>query len=203
MAENKKKILFIDAYDSFVYNLYQYFGELTKGKADLFIKRKDEITLEEIKKLDPDYIVLSPGPGHPRDSNFIPVIKEFSSRIPTFGVCLGHQSIGMAFGGKISVAENIMHGKTSQINHDGKTIFAGVQNPFTGTRYHSLIVELKSVPEDFIISATSQKDNYVMAMRHKSYPIECVQFHPESILTSEGKKIIKNFLDHYADKKVK
>ncbi|MBI4399356.1 aminodeoxychorismate/anthranilate synthase component II [Candidatus Micrarchaeota archaeon] len=187
-----KKIFIIDAYDSFVYMLYQYLGSFPDVK--LMIRRSDKFTLDEIKKFNPDYIVLSPGPGHPKDSNFIPVIKEFKTT-PILGVCLGHQAIGLAFGSKIEVAKNIMHGKTSEIVHDNKTIFRGLGNPIKATRYHSLIVT--DPPDSLEVSAKSRNDNYIMAIRHKKYPIEGVQFHPESVLTSEGKKILKNFLEHY------
>jgi len=192
--KNMKKILFIDAYDSFVYSLYQYFGELSEGKAELLIYRNDKITIQQIKSISPDCIILSPGPGHPKDSGFVPIIISFPST-PIFGVCLGLQALGLAYGGKIERANSIMHGKTSEIRHDGKNIFKGVKNPFTATRYHSLIVA--KLPACLEISARDTQDNYIMGARHRKNPHEGVQFHPESILTDEGKKIIANFLKHY------
>lgn len=188
------KIFIADAYDSFVYMLYQYLGELTRGKAELLVKRCGKFSLSEVGKFSPDYIILSPGPGHPKDSHFIPLIERFSST-PTLGVCLGHQAIGLAFGARIERAKNIMHGKTSAIEHDGKTIFKGIRNPLTATRYHSLMVT--ALPSSLERSAVSMEDGEIMALRHKKYPIEGVQFHPESVLTKDGKKILKNFLGHY------
>ena len=184
-------ILVIDNYDSFTYNLVQYLGELG---ADLKTYRNDKITIPEIKKLAPDKIVISPGPGYPKDAGIsISVIKEFAGKVPILGVCLGHQAIGEAFGGKIVQAKRFMHGKTSPIHHDGKTIYKGLSNPFTATRYHSLLVERASLPECLEISAWTDQEE-IMGVRHKEYKIEGIQFHPESILTAEGKKLLGNFL---------
>ena len=187
-------ILVIDNYDSFTYNLVQYLGELG---ADLKVYRNDKITVGEIKKMRPEKILLSPGPGEPKDAGISEdLITAVAGKIPILGVCLGHQSIGEAFGGKIILAKRIMHGKTSLIYHDGKEIFKGVKNPFEATRYHSLVVERKTLPKILAITAeTKDKDREIMGLRHKSYPIWGVQFHPESILTGEGKKILKNFLE--------
>jgi anthranilate synthase/aminodeoxychorismate synthase-like glutamine amidotransferase len=184
-------ILVIDNYDSFTYNLVQYLGELG---AELQTYRNDKITLDQIKKLDPEKILISPGPGYPKDAGIsISLIKEFAGKVPILGVCLGHQAIGEAFGGKIVSAKRFMHGKTSQIHHDGKTIFKGLPDPFPATRYHSLLVEKASLPDCLEISAWTDKDE-IMGLRHKKYKIEGIQFHPESILTTEGKNLLKNFL---------
>ena len=187
-------ILVIDNYDSFTYNLVQYLGELG---ADLDIFRNDRITVDEVKKMNPEKIVLSPGPGEPKDAGICEeLILAVGSRIPVLGVCLGHQSIGEVFGGRIILAKRIMHGKTSFIYHNGKEIFKGVKNPFEATRYHSLVVERKSIPKILTVTAqTEDRDREIMGLRHKTYPIWGVQFHPESILTGEGKRILKNFLD--------
>ncbi|MFH1286002.1 MAG: aminodeoxychorismate/anthranilate synthase component II [Candidatus Micrarchaeota archaeon] len=187
----KKKIFVVDAYDSFVYMLYQYLGELG---AELKVARSNECSVEMIRAYAPDYILLSPGPGTPENSGFVPLLREIKD-VPTFGVCLGLQAMAVAYGGKVGRAKNVMHGKISTIKHDGKTIFKGIKSPFTATRYHSLIVE--EVPSEFEVSARSKEDGYVMAMRHKKLAIEGVQFHPESILTHDGKKILKNFLEEY------
>jgi len=188
---NNNMILVIDNYDSFTYNLVQYLGELG---AELQTYRNDKITITEIKKLNPEKIVISPGPGYPKDAGIsIPVIKEFAGKVPILGVCLGHQAIGEAFGGKIVQAKRFMHGKTSPIHHDGKTIYKGLPNPFTATRYHSLLVEKASLPECLEISAWTDKDE-IMGIRHKEFNVEGIQFHPESILTTEGKKLLGNFL---------
>ena len=185
-------ILVIDNYDSFTYNLVQYLGELG---ANLKVYRNDKITTEEIRKMRPKKILISPGPGVPRDAGISEnVIKEFGKSTPILGVCLGHQAIGEVFGGKIVGAKKLMHGKTSQIYHDGKSIFKGVKNPFDATRYHSLLVERKTFPKILNITAET-KDKEIMGLQHKNYPIYGVQFHPESILTVEGKKILKNFLE--------
>ncbi len=177
-------ILMIDNYDSFTYNLVQYLSELG-GK--LVVRRNDKISIEEIEKLKPAHIVISPGPGRPSDAGISEeVIKKFGPKIPLLGVCLGHQGIGEVFGGKVIRADKLMHGKTSQIYHDNSPIFKGLSNPFEATRYHSLIVERKSLPDVFQITAWT-KDNEIMGIAHKSLPIWGVQFHPESILTKEGK----------------
>jgi len=184
-------ILMIDNYDSFTYNLVQYLEEM--GEA-LKVYRNDQINISGIEKLDPSRIVISPGPGIPHDAGISEqVIKHFAGKKPILGVCLGHQAIGEVFGGKIIRAKSIMHGKTSQIHHDGKTIFKGLPNPFSATRYHSLVVEKSSLPEVFKISAWTD-DGEIMGLRHKEFKIEGVQFHPESILTSSGKDLLKNFL---------
>jgi anthranilate synthase/aminodeoxychorismate synthase-like glutamine amidotransferase len=184
-------ILMIDNYDSFTYNLVQYLGELGE---DLRVYRNDKITTSEIEKLRPKRIVISPGPGTPKDAGIsCEVIEHFAGKIPILGVCLGEQAMAEAFGGKVIRAKRLMHGKTSEIHHDGKTIFKGLPEPFTATRYHSLIVEGKSLPKCFEISAWTDQDE-IMGIRHKDYKLEGVQFHPESILTAEGKKILSNFL---------
>jgi len=187
-------ILVLDNYDSFTYNLVQYLGELG---ADLKVFRNDKITIKEVQKLKPAKILLSPGPGEPKDAGISEdLIRAVDGKIPILGVCLGHQSIGEAFGGKIVLAKRIMHGKTSMIYHNGKGIFKGVKNPFEATRYHSLVVERKSLPKVLAITAeTKDKDREIMGFKHKGYPIWGVQFHPESVLTGEGKKILKNFLE--------
>lgn len=184
-------ILVIDNYDSFTYNLVQYLGELG---AKLEVFRNDKIELAQIKKLKPKKIVISPGPGRPKDAGIsLEVIKNFGNSIPILGVCLGHQCIGKAFGGKVVRAARLMHGKTSFIYHNNCKIFEGVKNPFQATRYHSLIVEKKSLPSTLDIIAWT-KQGEIMGLRSKDSPIYGVQFHPESILTQEGKKILKNFL---------
>jgi anthranilate synthase/aminodeoxychorismate synthase-like glutamine amidotransferase len=185
-------VLVIDNYDSFTYNLVQYLGELG---AETLVRRNDQTTPEEIERLNPDRIVISPGPKTPSEAGIcIEVIRRFSGKMPILGVCLGHQAIGQAFGGKVIRAPEMMHGKTSLISHDGRTIFSGLQNPFAATRYHSLIVERKSLPACLSISATSP-DGLIMGLRHTEMPVEGVQFHPESILTGAGKQLLKNFLD--------
>lgn len=184
-------ILVIDNYDSFTYNLVQYLGELG---ADLQVVRNDQTTVDAIAQQAPERIVISPGPKTPSDAGIcLNVISAFSGRIPILGVCLGHQAIGQAFGGKVIRAPQLMHGKTSEIQHDGRTIFAGLPNPFPATRYHSLIVERESLPDCLEISARTS-DGLIMGLRHKSMKVEGVQFHPESILTSAGKELLGNFL---------
>ncbi|HUK75461.1 MAG TPA: aminodeoxychorismate/anthranilate synthase component II, partial [Nitrososphaerales archaeon] len=188
------KVLVIDNYDSFVYNLAQYVGELG-GEPEVF--RNDEITLAQVKDMAPERIVISPGPGHPADAHYFgvceKVLKEVSPHVPTLGVCLGHQGIGTSFGGTVSPASRLMHGKTSLIVHDGQGLLKGVKNPFQATRYHSLAIQKDDIPEELKVTALSLDDAEVMGVRHRKYPIEGVQFHPESIMTGEGKKIIKNF----------
>lgn len=186
-------LLIIDNYDSFTYNLVQYFGEF---KAQMKIFRNDALTIEKIRKLKPSKIVISPGPGRPEDAGItVEVIKNFSGKIPILGVCLGHQAIGYAFGGKIIGAKRLMHGKTSMINHNGKDVFKAINNPFEATRYHSLVIEPKSLPDSLEVTAwTKDKDREIMGIRHKKFPLWGVQFHPESILTTSGKDILKNFL---------
>jgi anthranilate synthase component 2 len=189
------KVLVIDNYDSFVYNLVQYIGELG---AEVIVYRNDQINLEQVKKLKPDRIVLSPGPGTPEETRYFGVctaiLQHLSCEIPTLGVCLGHQGIIHAFGGKIVSAKRLMHGKTCAIKHDGKSIFKGVHNPLTATRYHSLAGDTRSIPECLEVTAVSIDDGEIMGVRHAEYPIEGVQFHPESILCEDGKLIMKNFL---------
>ena len=190
------KVLVIDNYDSFVYNLVQYIGELG---AETIVYRNDQVTLQQVKALKPDRIVISPGPGTPEEARYFGVRKEIlqhvSLKVPTLGVCLGHQGIIHAFGGKIVSAQKLMHGKTCTIKHDGKGIFKGVHNPFTATRYHSLAGDKRSIPACLEVTAESIDDGEIMGVRHVEYPIEGVQFHPESILCEDGKLIIKNFLE--------
>lgn len=190
------KVLVIDNYDSFVYNLVQYIGELG---AETVVYRNDQINLKELTDLKPDRIVISPGPGTPEDEKYFGVctaiLQTLSPKIPTLGVCLGHQGIIHAFGGKIIHAKKLMHGKTCIIKHDQKGIFTGVQNPFNATRYHSLAGERCSIPTCLQITAESVEDGEIMGIRHINYPIYGVQFHPESILCEDGKLIVKNFLE--------
>jgi anthranilate synthase component II len=191
--DEMKKILMIDNYDSFTYNLVQYLGEL---KTDTTIWRNDQFDLKDIKDLNPDGIVISPGPCTPYEAGHsIEVIKQYGQDIPIFGVCLGHQSIGAAFGAKVVRANKIMHGKTSQINHDGTAMFKDLPSEVTATRYHSLIV--RDVPDDLVPNAWVNDDgeDVIMGMRHRDYPVWGVQFHPESILTQSGHKMLQNFLD--------
>ena len=184
-------ILVIDNYDSFTYNLVQYLGELG---AEVQVFRNDAITLEQIAALKPEKILVSPGPCDPPQAGIsCEVIWKFGPTIPTFGVCLGHQCIGHVFGGKVVRAARLMHGKTSQIRHDGRGVFAGMPNPFEATRYHSLLVQREGLPSDLEISADTDQGE-IMGLRHKKFPIQGVQFHPESILTQDGKRILKNFL---------
>jgi anthranilate synthase component II len=184
-------ILMIDNYDSFTYNLVHYLGELG-GKVLIF--RNDKITLEEVGRLNPDMVVVSPGPCTPKEAGIsVDLIKEFAGRIPILGVCLGHQSIGYAFGGNIIRAQRLLHGKTSQIYHDGKGVYEGVPNPFEATRYHSLLIEKESLPDKLKVTAWTDEEE-IMGVRHKEYLIEGVQFHPESILTKHGKDILRNFM---------
>ena len=184
-------ILMIDNYDSFTYNLVQYLGELGE---ELRVYRNDQITISEIEELAPERIVISPGPGRPERAGIcLELIRHFAGKIPILGVCLGHQAIASAFGGKIVRAKRLMHGKTSEIRHNGKGIFQGLKNPFLAVRYHSLAVEEASLPQDFEVSARAE-EREIMAIQHKKYPLEGVQFHPESILTEEGKKLLANFL---------
>lgn len=184
-------ILMIDNYDSFTYNLVQYLGELGQ---DLSVVRNDKISIEAIKKIKPEKIVISPGPGRPENAGIsCEIIRQFAKYIPILGVCLGHQCIGYCFGAKIVAAQRLMHGKTSFIYHDQKGIFKGLSNPFIATRYHSLIVERKNLPACLQITAWT-KEKEIMGLKHKDYPLWGVQFHPESILTKEGKQLLVNFL---------
>lgn len=185
-------ILVIDNYDSFTYNLVQYLGEMG---ADLRVVRNDQMTLDEIRALNPSHIVISPGPGDPDDAGIsLDVIREFGATTPILGVCLGHQSIGQAYGGVVKRAGKLMHGKTSQIHHTDDVLFAGLPSPFEATRYHSLIVEESTLPDVLHVTAYADSGE-IMAMRHKEYPVYGVQFHPESILTEGGKRLLKNFLE--------
>jgi para-aminobenzoate synthetase component 2 len=185
-------ILLLDNYDSFTYNLAQYLGQMGQ---DLEIRRNDQVTLDEIQDLRPERIVISPGPCTPKEAGIsVPLIQRFAGEIPILGVCLGHQAIGAAFGGNVIRAQKIMHGKTSEIEHDGKTIFRGLPQAFVATRYHSLIVERKSLPRTLEISAETS-DGTIMGLRHRKLRVEGVQFHPESILTSAGFRLLENFLD--------
>jgi anthranilate synthase/aminodeoxychorismate synthase-like glutamine amidotransferase len=185
-------VLLVDNYDSFTYNLYQYLGELG---AEVRVVRNDELSADAAIALSPDRIVISPGPGTPDQAGItLDVIRRAAGLIPVLGVCLGHQALGQAFGGAVRRAPKLMHGKTSQIHHDGRRLFARLPDPFTATRYHSLIVERDSVPESLEISAWTD-DGIVMGLRHREYPLEGVQFHPESILTTVGKDLLRNFLE--------
>jgi anthranilate synthase component II len=184
-------LLMIDNYDSFTYNLVQYLGELGE---EVLVKRNDEVTLAEIEKMQPQRIVISPGPCTPNEAGVsVPVIEKFAGKIPLLGVCLGHQSIGQAFGGKIVHAKTLMHGKTSQISHSNAGVFAGLPTPYRATRYHSLVIERASCPDCLDITAWTD-DGEIMGVRHKTLPIEGVQFHPESIMTEHGHQLLKNFL---------
>lgn len=188
-------ILLIDNYDSFTYNLFQYLREL---RAAVEVFRNDKITVAAIRKRAPAAIVISPGPGRPRSAGVTrAAIKAFAGRIPILGVCLGHQAIGEVFGAAVVRAQKLMHGKTSAIRHDGKTIFAGLPAPLTVMRYHSLTLAEQTIPREFAISARSLDDGEVMAIRHRRLPLEGVQFHPESVMTQSGKKILANFLRYY------
>jgi anthranilate synthase/aminodeoxychorismate synthase-like glutamine amidotransferase len=189
---NAPKLLMIDNYDSFTYNLVQYLGELG---ADVTVKRNDAIDLAGIRAMRPAAVVISPGPGTPAEAGIsLKLLREMAGEVPILGVCLGHQCIGEAFGGKVVRASRLMHGKTSPVIHDGNTIFAGLPSPFDAMRYHSLLVDPASLPPTLEVSARTA-ENEIMGLRHKELPIEGVQFHPESILTVEGKHLLKNFLD--------
>jgi para-aminobenzoate synthetase component II len=184
-------ILLLDNYDSFTYNLAQYLGQMGQ---ELLIRRNDQITLDEIEKRKPERIVISPGPCTPKEAGIsVPLIERFAGKIPILGVCLGHQSIGVAFGGRVIRAPKVMHGKTSQIHHDCETIFYGLPQDFQATRYHSLIVERKSLPRELEISAETA-DGTIMGLRHSKLKVEGVQFHPESVLTDAGFRLLENFL---------
>lgn len=186
------KILIIDNYDSFTYNLVQLIGYFD---VEIIIRRNDKTSIEEISIIKPDKIVISPGPGRPEDSGIsLSIIKYLGNKIPILGVCLGHQAIAQVFGGKIINAPNLMHGKSSEIIHDGKTIYKNIPQSFLAGRYHSLVVDKNSLPDFFEISAKTE-DDIIMGIRHKMYPIEGIQFHPESIMTKEGKLLIKNWIE--------
>ena len=185
-------LLMIDNYDSFTYNLVQYFAELG---ADVLVYRNDEITVEQIEKLNPQHLVVSPGPCTPNEAGIsVAAIKHFAGKVPLLGVCLGHQSIGQAFGGRIIHAKTLMHGKTSQIRHNGNSVFTGLPSPFTATRYHSLVIERETLPDCLEVTAWTD-DGEIMGVRHKTLPVHGVQFHPESILTEYGHDMLRNFLE--------
>ncbi len=185
-------VFVLDNYDSFTYNLVQYMGELG---AEMTVRRNDELSVDEVEALAPERILVSPGPCTPQEAGIsIDLIRRFAGKMPILGVCLGHQAIGAAFGGNVVRAPQLMHGKTSAVTHDGKTIFSGLQSPMTCTRYHSLIVAEKGLPDELEITARTA-DGTIMGLRHKEYPVEGVQFHPESVLTQDGKQLIKNFLE--------
>jgi anthranilate synthase/aminodeoxychorismate synthase-like glutamine amidotransferase len=186
-------VVVIDNYDSFTYNLVQYFGELG---ADLRVMRNDAVSLDEIADAKPDHIVISPGPGRPENAGVtMDVIRRFGETTPVLGVCLGHQAIGAVFGGAVVRASVPMHGKTSTIEHDGRGVFHGISGPFLASRYHSLIVREDGLPGDLEVSARTREDGAIMGLRHRTWPVQGVQFHPESILTGEGRRILRNFLD--------
>ncbi len=188
-------VFVLDNYDSFTYNLVQYLGELG---AQVEVRRNDQVTVAEVEAMRPERIVVSPGPCTPQEAGIsIALIRHFAGKVPLLGVCLGHQAIGAAFGGKVVRAKNLMHGKTSEVQHDGKTIFRDLPSPITATRYHSLIVAEEGLPADLQVSAyTTERDRSrtIMGLRHKKFPVEGVQFHPESVLTNQGKRLIENFL---------
>lgn len=190
-------ILMVDNYDSFTYNLVQYLGEMGE---ELVVRRNDKITIEEIEDLSPDFLMVSPGPCSPDEAGIsMEAIRHFAGKIPVFGVCLGHQSIAQVFGGNVIRSDRLMHGKTSNVSHDEKSVYKGLPNPFTATRYHSLIVEKDSLPDCFEITSWTDEGE-IMGIRHRSLPVEGVQFHPESIMTGEGKKLLRNFIQEYREK---
>lgn len=187
-------ILMIDNYDSFTFNLVQYLGELGQ---ELVVRRNDKITIEEIEQLAPSFLMISPGPCSPNEAGIsLEAISYFAGKVPIFGVCLGHQSIAQVFGGDVVRADRLMHGKTSPIYHDGKTIYSGLEQPFTATRYHSLIVKKETLPDVLEVTAWTEEEE-IMGLRHKTLPIEGVQFHPESIMTTSGKQLLQNFIQTY------
>ena len=186
-------VLVIDNYDSFTYNLVQYLGELG---AALRVRRNDQVTLDEIAAMAPEQIVISPGPGRPEDAGITcDVIRRFGPTTPLLGVCLGHQAIGVVYGGTVCRAQAPMHGKTSMVVHDGKGVFSGLTAPFEAGRYHSLIISNGNVPNELEVAARTKEDNTIMGVRHRTYPVHGVQFHPESVLTDEGRRILRNFLE--------
>ncbi len=190
------RVLILDNYDSFVYNLAQYAGEIAD---EVLVKRNDTIELNDVRQLNPDRIIISPGPGTPTDKRYFgscdDILRNLSPEVPTLGVCLGHQGIVSAFGGRIVRAKKLRHGKTSPIKHDGKGIFRKIENPFEATRYHSLVADRRTFPRSLEVTAESLDDHEIMGVRHRQFPIEGVQFHPESILTKPGRRMIENFLE--------
>ena len=195
MVDRISMVFVLDNYDSFTYNLVQYLGELG---AEVEVRRNDQVSVAEVEALHPDRILVSPGPCTPTDAGIsVELIRHFAGKVPVLGVCLGHQAIGEAFGGKIIRANHLMHGKTSRVEHDGRTIFQGVTSPMTATRYHSLIVSQDKLPAELEVSARSTErdgSKVIMGLRHRKFPVEGVQFHPESVLTDQGKKLVANFL---------
>jgi anthranilate synthase/aminodeoxychorismate synthase-like glutamine amidotransferase len=187
-------ILVIDNYDSFTFNLVQLFGRVTE---EIEVRRNDQLSTKEVRRMGPSGIVISPGPGRPEDAGVtVETIRSLGPEIPVLGVCLGHQAIGHAFGGKVTYAPSLMHGRTSHVNHQGTSLFRGLQNPFVATRYHSLVISAEDFPEELEVTATAD-DGVIMGVKHKRYPIEGVQFHPESILTTEGEKIVRNWMEEF------
>ena len=186
-------ILVIDNYDSFTYNLVQYLGELG---AEILVRRNDQVTVEEVAAMQPDRIVVSPGPGRPEHAGVtLDVIRRFGATTPILGVCLGHQAIGVVYGGTVCRAQTPMHGKTSTVVHDGKGVFKGIPESFKAGRYHSLVISGADVPADLVVAARTREEDIIMAVRHRTYPVHGVQFHPESVLTDEGRRILQNFLE--------
>jgi anthranilate synthase component 2 len=185
-------VFVLDNYDSFTYNLVQYMGELG---AEMVVRRNDELSVEEVEALEPERILISPGPCTPQEAGIsMELVRRFAGKKPILGVCLGHQAIGAAFGGQVVRAPQLMHGKTSEVAHDGRTIFSGIASPMTCTRYHSLIVSEENLPAELEVTARTA-DNIIMGLRHRRFPVEGVQFHPESVLTNDGKQLVKNFLE--------
>jgi anthranilate synthase/aminodeoxychorismate synthase-like glutamine amidotransferase len=190
-------LLVIDNFDSFTYNLVQYLGELG---ATITVRRNNAVTLDGVAELAPSRILISPGPGRPESAGVtVDVIRRFGQEIPILGVCLGHQAIGMAFGGRVVRAPAPMHGKTSTVEHDGRGVFTGIASPFTASRYHSLVVAEEALPDCLEVAARAKEDGLIMALRHRAWPVSGVQFHPESILTGEGRHLLRNFLEGRAD----
>ena len=190
------RVLILDNYDSFVYNLAHYAGEIAD---EVLVKRNDTVVLDDVRRLNPDRIIISPGPGNPSDKRYFgsceDILRNLSPEVPTLGVCLGHQGIVNAFGGRIVRAKKLRHGKTSPIRHDGKGVFRGIENPFEATRYHSLVADRRTLPRSLEVTAESLDDHEIMGVRHREFLIEGVQFHPESILTSPGRRMIETFLE--------